>query len=253
MYKHKHTKVIKMFPQPQTGVQSFTFGTNNTTQSKSPQPNPFAFNATPNIFSNTNNSFTSSGQQTLQAQPTPNAFTSSGQQQQTLQAQPTPNAFTSSPFGQQNSQPITTQNTSNPITTSFGQPISQSLTTTQNIQTPHQNELLYVLVETQNIQRDILKELQHMNKNVNQQNSMIGLNKCHMGITCDICKKANIIGNRWKCLFCKDYDICDECDKNGQNDYHEKAHQHTFIRIKDTESFNIKITQGTFLNVNSNN
>ena len=33
----------------------------------------------------------------------------------------------------------------------------------------------------------------------------------HSGIHCDMCKKQNIVGLRYKCVVCPDYDLCEEC------------------------------------------
>lgn len=33
----------------------------------------------------------------------------------------------------------------------------------------------------------------------------------HVGITCDVCKKAHFPGKRYKCLECNDYDLCHDC------------------------------------------
>lgn len=45
--------------------------------------------------------------------------------------------------------------------------------------------------------------------------------------TCDSCDKA-IIGTRYKCLNCKDFDLCQKCEKNSLN-IHNK--NHTFLEI----------------------
>ena len=47
----------------------------------------------------------------------------------------------------------------------------------------------------------------------------------HERITCDGCEKHPIIGIRYKCLACYDYDLCDSCE-NSLN------HPHPMIKIK---------------------
>ena len=36
-------------------------------------------------------------------------------------------------------------------------------------------------------------------------------NAIHSGVHCDMCKKQNIVGIRYKCVVCPDYDLCEEC------------------------------------------
>jgi len=41
-------------------------------------------------------------------------------------------------------------------------------------------------------------------------------------VFCDGCKNGvNIVGVRWKCLECEDYDLCDKCHRTGAHDEHE--------------------------------
>ncbi|KLO18823.1 hypothetical protein SCHPADRAFT_101244 [Schizopora paradoxa] len=41
-------------------------------------------------------------------------------------------------------------------------------------------------------------------------------------VLCDGCKNGeNIVGVRWKCLECADYDLCDKCHSTGAHDEHE--------------------------------
>ena len=48
----------------------------------------------------------------------------------------------------------------------------------------------------------------------------------HYGVTCDGCKKNPIVGCRYKCAVCKDFDFCEECEAKMN-----KEHLHPFIKI----------------------
>ena len=48
----------------------------------------------------------------------------------------------------------------------------------------------------------------------------------HFGIICDGCNKNPIVGCRYKCAVCKDFDYCEECEKK-----YNETHQHPFIKI----------------------
>jgi len=52
----------------------------------------------------------------------------------------------------------------------------------------------------------------------------------HLGVTCDECKQRNVLGIRWKCNDCYDYDLCTIC---YFADKHSLTHQ--FQRF-DTDS-----------------
>lgn len=40
----------------------------------------------------------------------------------------------------------------------------------------------------------------------------------HSNIICDSCKKHGIMGMRWKCKVCFDYDLCTQCYMNNKHD-----------------------------------
>ncbi|XP_048238902.1 E3 ubiquitin-protein ligase MIB2-like [Haliotis rufescens] len=48
----------------------------------------------------------------------------------------------------------------------------------------------------------------------------------HMGVTCDVCTEQNVVGIRWKCTECDDYDLCSVCYSTDQHDL-----THQFIRM----------------------
>lgn len=50
------------------------------------------------------------------------------------------------------------------------------------------------------------------------------VNVCHRGVRCDICKTKDIIGRRFKCLICHDYDLCEACEAKNN-------HLHPMIRL----------------------
>ncbi len=52
----------------------------------------------------------------------------------------------------------------------------------------------------------------------------------HENIVCDACREAPIIGMRWKCASCYDYDLCTVCYYAGKHSL-----EHPFLRM-DTNS-----------------
>lgn len=57
----------------------------------------------------------------------------------------------------------------------------------------------------------------------------------HPGVKCDSCNKA-IIGIRYKCTVCEDFDFCEECEEKNHN-----KHNHLFIKIRTAQTAPIKI------------
>lgn len=43
----------------------------------------------------------------------------------------------------------------------------------------------------------------------------------HQGVTCDLCGESPITGIRYKCLNCRDYDLCIKCETSHP---HDKSH-----------------------------
>merc|ERR1711887_513231 len=42
----------------------------------------------------------------------------------------------------------------------------------------------------------------------------------HPGVTCDACDKQPIVGNRYKCVVCDDFDLCGICEAAGRHPGH---------------------------------
>jgi len=47
-----------------------------------------------------------------------------------------------------------------------------------------------------------------------------------VGVECDGCGMAPILGVRYKCSICKDFDYCATCEER-------KGHEHAFLKITD--------------------
>ena len=47
----------------------------------------------------------------------------------------------------------------------------------------------------------------------------------HEGVECDGCHICPIVGDRYKCAVCKDFDYCAKCEEN-------MGHEHPFLKIK---------------------
>ncbi|XP_041129422.1 E3 ubiquitin-protein ligase MIB2-like isoform X2 [Polyodon spathula] len=66
-------------------------------------------------------------------------------------------------------------------------------------------------------------------------NAQIGVR--HSNIICDSCKKHGIMGMRWKCKVCFDYDLCTQCYMNNKHDL-----SHNFERYETAHSQPVTLT-----------
>jgi hypothetical protein len=53
----------------------------------------------------------------------------------------------------------------------------------------------------------------------------------HTNITCDGCQVKPIVGNRYKCTICPDYDLCEKCERTGSHPV-----DHVLIKMKEPQS-----------------
>ena len=75
------------------------------------------------------------------------------------------------------------------------------------------------------------KILNNNNKNNNNNNKYIE----HKGIKCEQCGLNPIIGERYQCEKCRNYNLCEKCEENN---YYTKEHNHNFIRIREEKKNN---------------
>ena len=62
----------------------------------------------------------------------------------------------------------------------------------------------------------------------------------HYGTKCEICNLTPIIGIRYKCHICKNYNICERCEFKN---YKEKIHKHHFIKIWNQDKIEEKMNE----------
>jgi hypothetical protein len=71
--------------------------------------------------------------------------------------------------------------------------------------------------------------------------------KIHNGIQCKKCGLLPIIGNRFKCSECLDYNLCEKCE----NEFGE-SHSHNFIKLRNCNSINLITNKMNFICLNKN-
>ena len=93
-----------------------------------------------------------------------------------------------------------------------------------------------------------------MQNKIEKDNSKINkivCNTTHNGIKCKNCFKEPIIGYRYKCSECINYNLCQDCEE--QNSI-SGDHPHNFIKIrKEEQNNNIKYNNNIHMNINNDN
>jgi uncharacterized CHY-type Zn-finger protein len=89
------------------------------------------------------------------------------------------------------------------------------------------------------ILKKTLKEANKMFEKIkksNENSMLISSNIIHSHVTCDGCGAHPIIGNRYKCTVCEDFDYCDQCEE-----LNSETHKHPFLKIRKPEVAPVKI------------
>ena len=92
------------------------------------------------------------------------------------------------------------------------------------------NQLISSYIEKINKIEEI-KQNYFLSKIVQSKISMSACDTKHYGIKCEKCKMNPIKGIRFKCNICDNYNLCEKCEDDNQNEqFHDLNHD--FIRIK---------------------
>ena len=69
-----------------------------------------------------------------------------------------------------------------------------------------------------------LREAVQRNLKVQKEQLLRADKTVHQAYTCDICDVGPIIGDRYHCIECPDYDLCEECEE-------VYGHDHALLRV----------------------
>ena len=78
---------------------------------------------------------------------------------------------------------------------------------------------------------DFYEEYEGNEVDENENEKIKNLTKIHEGIECNLCGCKNIIGIRYLCGICKNYNLCEECEK-----LIGKEHNHPLLKIRNPQS-----------------
>ena len=96
------------------------------------------------------------------------------------------------------------------------------------------NELNNSMIKSNINNSDLKKINNNNNKNIE-----------HKGFKCEQCGLNPIIGERYQCEKCQNYNLCENCEEKN---YYTKEHNHNFIRIREEKKKNNLIP---FFEINS--
>ena len=98
-------------------------------------------------------------------------------------------------------------------------------------------------MSTKVIQQELLNTMREVSRNLNELKDAIvpRVNQCvHVGVQCENCKCTNLIGIRYKCFICENYNLCQKCEA-----YSPSIHNgHCFIKLRAPETMQEIIASG---------
>ncbi len=121
--------------------------------------------------------------------------------------------------------------------------ISEELNKWTKFITQHTNELTNTLSEKYNNCVNVITSLNKKEEEVKEEEkekekeeklrapaAKKVLSRVHKGVTCDGCGVFPIVGSRFKCAMCFNFDYCEKCEEKNKN-----KHPHPFIKIYSPE------------------
>ena len=99
-------------------------------------------------------------------------------------------------------------------------------------------------MSTKVIQQEILNTMKEVNKNLSELKEHIKPqqnNAVHVGIQCENGRCSNLIGIRYKCFICENYNLCEKCEAYSQSIH---APNHCFIKFRAAETMQEIIARG---------
>ena len=98
-------------------------------------------------------------------------------------------------------------------------------------------------MSTKVIQQELLNTMREVSRNLNELKDAIvpQMNQSvHVGVQCENCKCTNLIGIRYKCFICENYNLCQKCEA-----YSSSIHPgHCFIKFRVPETMQEIIASG---------
>jgi hypothetical protein len=91
-----------------------------------------------------------------------------------------------------------------------------------------------------------------ISKIIEEKSKINNCNTMHYGIKCERCFLEPIIGYRYKCSICNDYNLCEKCEENNAS---SNLHPHNFIKIRNAENSTVYMANklNDKKNINNNN
>jgi hypothetical protein len=98
-------------------------------------------------------------------------------------------------------------------------------------------------MSTKVIQQELLNTMREVSRNLNELKDAIvpQVNQSvHIGVQCENCKFTNLIGIRYKCFICENYNLCQKCEA-----YSESIHSgHCFIKLRIPDTMHNIVASG---------
>ena len=98
-----------------------------------------------------------------------------------------------------------------------------------------ENENFQLKKSVDTIKQENIKLKNDIKKINENNNNNKKIQTMHSGIKCNLCYKMPIIGIRYKCSKCENFNLCENCEEKN---YKRKIHKHYFIKLRDIEEKN---------------